>query len=148
VEELAGPVLDVFFRPYTDDEQQIRRDLWSSRLVLMPSRHEGFGLAAYEAIAAGVPVLISEESGLADMLTELVKDDENDRPRVILPVRGDPDTIRARWSDEIGRVLANPRECFERAARIRETILAEVSWARTVSALLAELGITPPSGGR
>ena len=37
----------------------------------MPSRTEGFGLVALEAISAGVPVLVSSESGIAKALEQV-----------------------------------------------------------------------------
>ena len=41
---------------------------YQSDLVSLPSRTEGFGLVALEAISAGVPVLVSAESGIAEAL--------------------------------------------------------------------------------
>ena len=40
-------------------------------LAIMPSRSEGFGLAALEALSAGLPVLASGNSGFGDALKEL-----------------------------------------------------------------------------
>ena len=37
----------------------------------MPSRTEGFGLAALEALSAGLPVLASENSGLGEALKKV-----------------------------------------------------------------------------
>ena len=40
-------------------------------LAIMPSRTEGFGLAALEALSAGLPVLVSENSGLGEALKKV-----------------------------------------------------------------------------
>ena len=40
-------------------------------LAIMPSRTEGFGLAALEALSAGLPVLVSSNSGLGEALKEV-----------------------------------------------------------------------------
>ena len=40
-------------------------------LAVMPSRTEGFGLAALEALSAGLPVLVSGNSGLAEALKKV-----------------------------------------------------------------------------
>ena len=40
-------------------------------LAIMPSRSEGFGLAALEALSAGLPVLVSGNSGLAEALKKV-----------------------------------------------------------------------------
>ena len=37
----------------------------------MPSRTEGFGLAGLEALSAGLPVLVSKNSGFGEALTKL-----------------------------------------------------------------------------
>ena len=40
-------------------------------LCIMPSRTEGFGLAALEALSAGLPIFVSENSGLGDALRKV-----------------------------------------------------------------------------
>jgi D-inositol-3-phosphate glycosyltransferase len=143
VEEIAEQSLDVVLRPYTTSQQRLRDDLWGSRLVIMPSRHEGFGLAAYEAIALGVPVLITQESGLAMMLTQLAEQKGLDPPREVVSVQGRPEEIEKRWADKIEEVLSRTQEAFARAVVLREQILEEISWDRTVAELLEVLGIDP-----
>jgi glycosyltransferase involved in cell wall biosynthesis len=48
----------------TDSEE--RRILASSKLFVFPSRHEGFGLAVAEAMAIGVPCVISDHPALVE----------------------------------------------------------------------------------
>lgn len=59
-------------------------------VLLMPSRTEGFGLVGLEAIALGCPVLISEKSGLAELLQSTPGKDEANRLHVV-PVSQDDD---------------------------------------------------------
>ena len=40
----------------------------ASNLVLIPSRTEGFGLTALEALSAGLPFLVSQNSGFGEAL--------------------------------------------------------------------------------
>ncbi|MBT9573725.1 MAG: glycosyltransferase [Pseudomonas umsongensis] len=42
-----------------------------SSLVVMPSVHDGFGLVGWEAISLGIPLVISENTGLHEHLTEI-----------------------------------------------------------------------------
>lgn len=65
---LARGRVDV--RPYVADPTAVRRDLLRSALRVMPSRSEGFGLVACEAVAVGTPVLVSAQSGAAELLWE------------------------------------------------------------------------------
>ncbi|XP_015759265.1 PREDICTED: uncharacterized protein LOC107338542 [Acropora digitifera] len=54
-------------RSYT--EQEALKDLFCEvDLVLMPSRTEGFGLTGLEALSAGLPVLVSKNSGFGAAL--------------------------------------------------------------------------------
>ncbi len=41
--------------------------LWAADAFVMPSLHEGLGLAAVEAVAAGVPLICSQVDGLSDI---------------------------------------------------------------------------------
>jgi D-inositol-3-phosphate glycosyltransferase len=52
-------------------QEEVKEDLWSNHLFIMPSRSEPFGLVATEAIATEIPVLVSNQSGVAKLLTSL-----------------------------------------------------------------------------
>ena len=52
-------------------EQELKMMFHESDMVAIPSRTEGFGLVALEAISAGRPVLIAGESGIAEALLEV-----------------------------------------------------------------------------
>ncbi|WP_167631834.1 tetratricopeptide repeat protein, partial [Mariprofundus ferrooxydans] len=56
--------------PYTHDRNEIYGNISKASVALMPSWHEGFGLVAWEAIAAGVPLVIGKESGVCRLLDE------------------------------------------------------------------------------
>ena len=67
-EDIAASELIV--RSYKEREQ-LAAQFCEADLAIMPSRSEGFGLAALEALSAGLPVLVSGNSGLGDALKEL-----------------------------------------------------------------------------
>ncbi|XP_015759943.1 PREDICTED: D-inositol 3-phosphate glycosyltransferase-like [Acropora digitifera] len=50
---------------------ELAGQFFEADLAIMPSRSEGFGLAALEALSAGLPVLVSGNSGIGDALKEL-----------------------------------------------------------------------------
>lgn len=56
--------------PFTENKEDMFKDLAQSHIALMPSWHEGFGLVAWEAIAARVPLIITKESGVYQLLQE------------------------------------------------------------------------------
>ncbi len=69
-EEYAQGVINLQALPYTQDRKTLYADLSAASVALMPSWHEGFGLVAWEAIAAGVPLIISKHSGVYRLLEE------------------------------------------------------------------------------
>ena len=56
---------------FSGDQERMYELLASSHVALMPSWHEGFGLTGWEALCAGVPLVCSRQSGLAQLLDEL-----------------------------------------------------------------------------
>ena len=61
--------LDVHW--FDESREHLAELLCKVDLALMPSRTEGFGLAALEALSAGLPVLVSGNSGLGEALKKV-----------------------------------------------------------------------------
>eukprot|EP00058_Branchiostoma_floridae_P016480 XP_002601968.1 hypothetical protein BRAFLDRAFT_94539 [Branchiostoma floridae] len=117
--------------PYGTQEE-IRRDMEACHLVVMPSRAEPFGLVGLEAIAAGVPVLISEHSGLAELIEEL--SDRLGQPtfrHCIVKMKGDTatDADVEKWAERIEDVL-------------KQKLLASKYWEKSHQKFLQACGIT------
>ena len=53
------------------NQEEVKEMFYAADLVAMPSRTEDFGLIALEAISAGVPVLLTSESGIAEALKKV-----------------------------------------------------------------------------
>ena len=83
-------------------------------LAIMPSRTEGFGLPGLEALSAGLPVLVSGNSGLGEALREVPlgsfcvidSEDPKDWAREIKAVRQKSRTVRLRESKLL-------RDCYQ-----------------------------------
>ena len=58
-------------RRFNESREQLARLFCEVDLAIMPSRTEGFGLAALEALSAGLPVLVSGNSGLGEALKKV-----------------------------------------------------------------------------
>ena len=69
-EEYADGVVNLHALPFTEDRRTLYDELSVASVALMPSWHEGFGLVGWEAIAAGVPLIVSKNSGLYRLLEE------------------------------------------------------------------------------
>ena len=58
-------------RSFVKDKQRLRELFCEVDLAIMPSRTEGFGLTALEAMSAGLPILVSGNSGFGKVLRGL-----------------------------------------------------------------------------
>ena len=59
----------ITIRSYCNRQDELKMMMFhESDMIALPSRTEGFGLVALEAISAGTPVLVAHESGIAEAL--------------------------------------------------------------------------------
>ncbi|XP_015778980.1 PREDICTED: uncharacterized protein LOC107356864 [Acropora digitifera] len=101
------------------EREQLAQQFFEADLVIMPSRTEGFGLTALEALSAGLPVLVSHNSGLGEALQE-VPFGKN----VVLDSE-DP----TEWAKEIKTVRSKRREVrLAEAIKLREIYAKEYQW--------------------
>jgi len=61
----------ITIRSYCNEQDELKMMFHQSDIVALPSRTEGFGMVALEAISAGIPVLVTGESGIAEALHEV-----------------------------------------------------------------------------
>ena len=61
----------VTVRSFCNEKGELQEMFLQADLVVLPSRCEGFGLVALEAVSAGTPVLVAGESGIAEALQEV-----------------------------------------------------------------------------
>ena len=101
--------------------EEVKKMLREADLVVMPSRTEGFGLVALEAISAGVPVLISSETGIAKALQDL----EDGMSVVVTSDASDE------WANRIRRLSGKTRgDRNTNALRLREQYKLKYSWEK------------------
>lgn len=103
--------------------ENVARSLGDLDLFVMPSREEGLGTAALEAMAAGVPTVVTRAGGLADVAGDALPSVPPEDPVALAEAVGrlldDPEALRATAS-------AGRRRVEERftAARMTEKTLA------------------------
>ncbi|XP_078670840.1 uncharacterized protein LOC144910969 [Branchiostoma floridae x Branchiostoma belcheri] len=117
-------------------QEDICRHMQQAHLVLMPSRAEPFGLVGLEAMAAGVPVLISDQSGLATLVEEVIPEFYHS----VLEIEGDDSVDVRHWSKQIGKVLRKSKAEFSRAAALKEKLLKSRYWEESHQHLLQACG--------
>ena len=96
-------------------------------LAIMPSRTEGFGLTALEALSAGLPILVSSNSGFGEALkkvpcgSQCVVDSENPK----------------KWAKAIRAVREKDRKVrLEEARLLREMYAVKFSWKEGCGSLV------------
>lgn len=67
---LAGRIVNLKGYEYSDSRDELWSILRYQSVCMMLSLHEGFGLAGWEAISAGIPLIVSENSGLYELLCQ------------------------------------------------------------------------------
>ncbi|KAI8482576.1 hypothetical protein Bbelb_397240 [Branchiostoma belcheri] len=116
--------LQVTFLPY-GTQKDICKEMMKAHLVLMPSRAEPFGLVGLEAIAVGVPVLVSSKSGLADFIHEHV----DELHHSIVDMDGSDEGVTVKLlAQSIERMLKHNRAEFKTAARGKQQLLSTKYW--------------------
>ena len=114
-------------RGFVQDRESLRRLFQEVDLVVMPSRTEGFGLAGLEALSAGLPVLVSRNSGFGKALhsvpfgsTYVVNSEEP-----------------ADWTSAIKTILVKDRRSrLDEAETLRESYGKKYNWAKQIKDLI------------
>ena len=114
-----------------DDSREVLADLFCEvDLAIMPSRTEGFGITALEALSAGLPVLVSGNSGLGEALKKV--------PLGSQSVVDSEDYTD--WAREIKRVRQKERDVRLSESRLlREKYLEKYNWEEPCRSLVIKM---------
>ena len=102
------------------EREQLAEEFCQADLAIMPSRTEGFGLAALEALSAGLPVLVSDNSGIGQALKRV----PNGSDCVVNLEFNNEDPMK--WAKAIKEVCRK-----ERKVRLEEAIMLRQNYAET-----------------
>ncbi|XP_067024623.1 uncharacterized protein [Acropora muricata] len=103
------------------ERDELVKQFYEADLVIMPSRTEAFGLAALEALSAGLPVLVSENSGIGKALKKVPNGSY-----FVVNLELTNEDAAVKWAEAIKAVCRK-----ERKVRLREAILLRQSYAET-----------------
>ena len=106
-------------RSFCKSRDQLKSMFSEADVAIMPSRTEGFGLTALEALSAGVPVLVTRNSGFGKALKNVPYGDsyivDSEEPE--------------EWKKRIQLVLGKKRaQRLEEAATLRDRYADTYSW--------------------
>lgn len=108
----------------------MRRLFQEVDLVVMPSRTEGFGLTGLEALSAGLPVLVSQNSGFGEALCSV--------PFGSIFVINSEDP--GDWTSAIKKIWAKDRKSrLEEAEALRFSYGRKYDWGKQLKDLIKKM---------
>ena len=117
-------------RGFVETRDVLKRFFCEADLAVMPSRTEGFGLTALEALSAGRPILVSDNSGLGKAIKTIPFG------RLFLV---DSDNAEE-WGKAISRVRQTPREIrLKEACSLREAYDKKYKWETQCEKLVKKM---------
>ena len=117
-------------RGFIEDRESLRRLFQEVDLVVMPSRTEGFGLAGLEALSAGLPVLVSHNSGFGEALCSVPFGSS------FVVSSQDPTD----WTAAISKIWAKDRKSrLEEVETLRDSYDKKYNWAKQIRDLLHKM---------
>ncbi|CAH3105905.1 unnamed protein product, partial [Pocillopora meandrina] len=115
---------------FSEDSKEQARDFCAADLAIMPSRTEDFGSPGLEALSAGLPVLVSGNSGLGEALKELPFGSQ------CVVDSGDPEV----WAKEIRNVREKPRIVrLSEAKDLRKHYEKAYNWEKPCTVLVKKM---------
>ena len=120
----------LFVRRFIQMKERLKKLFCEVDVVIMPSRTEGFGLTALEALSAGLPILVSGNSGFGDTLRTLPLG----KPFVV-------DSANPKeWAKAIRAVRLKDRaERLQEIQRLRTSYEEKFSWKKQCEALVEKM---------
>ena len=110
---------------FVQDREGLKRLFQQVDLVVMPSRTEGFGLSGLEAMSAGLPVLVSLNSGFGEALSSVAFGS------AFVIESKDPATLA------IQNIWSKDGECrLEEAVTLRDSYVRKYNWAKQTKELV------------
>ena len=133
-EEIANRLIDcgvpasrLRVREYVQDRESLKRLFQEVDLVVMPSRTEGFGLTGLEAMSAGLPVLVSSNSGFGEALCSVTFGSAS-------VIESEDPTV---WAAAIKKIWSKDRTCrLKEAVTLRDNYGMKYDWAKQIKELV------------
>ena len=117
-------------RGFIQDRETLKSLFQEVDLVVMPSRTEGFGLAGLEALSAGLPVLVSHNSGFGEALCSVPFGSS-------FVVNSEDPTD---WTAAISKIWAKDRKSrLEEVETLRDSYDKKYNWAKQIKDLLHKM---------
>ena len=115
---------------FVEDKERLKGLFCEADVAIMPSRTEGFGLTALEAMSAGLPILVSGNSGFGETLRGLTEG------KSVVIDSDDP----KEWAKAIDAIRQKPRiQRLEEVQSLRRSYEERFSWDRQCQSLVERM---------
>lgn len=116
-------------RKFVQSRDRLKDFLCEADLAIMPSKSEGFGLVAVEALSAGLPILVGSRSGFAKALEDVV------HGHSCVVNSDDP----AKWAEAIEAVRDRHRMRLKEIQAVKASYGKMYSWKKQCEALVERM---------
>ena len=117
-------------REFVKSRERMKELFCEVDMVIMPSKSEGFGLVALEALSAGLPILVGSNSGFARAIKNIPLGKYS-----IVGDSGDP----AKWAEAIEDVQDRHGVVLEESEMLKEHYSKKFCWQKQCEELVARL---------
>jgi 5'-methylthioadenosine/S-adenosylhomocysteine nucleosidase len=135
----SGTTPDIRVKPYTTNSEDLRADYLGASVFMMPSRAEGYGLVACEALSLGVPTLISSNAGLAEVVRKVASEHHLKTDWCLVDHDEDPTVTATRYADTALDILLHEDEAGTYVHQLREHLMPTCSWDAAASQLIRHI---------
>ena len=119
----------LFVREFVKSREKMKDLLCEVDLAIMPSKSEGFGLVALEALSAGLPILVGRRSGFAKALESIPSG------KSCIVDSDDP----AEWAEAIEGVRHRHGMWIDKMKKLRASYDEKYSWKEQCEDLVANM---------
>ena len=125
--EYGVPASRLNVKGFVQDREGLKRLFQQADLAVMPSRTEGFGLTGLEAMSAGLPVLVSGNSGFGEALCSVAFGSS-------FVIKSEDPAV---WTAAIQKIWSKDRKCrLEEAVSLRGNYGRKYNWAKQIKELV------------
>lgn len=132
----VGGSPEIVVRPYTTSKEDLNADLRGATAFLMPSREEGFGLVACEAMAFGAPIVVSQKSGVAELILETARQTGQNFSSCVVEMSGEVKDIAERFASATLPLLVDGAGDEFLYPRLRGYLASVCSWEKAASTFM------------
>lgn len=139
ISQRIAPSVNIIVQPYTSNSDELISDFLKSSIFMMPSRAEGYGLVAAEAMSFGVPVVMSAASGFGELVFQAAKESNFSPEPFVVQMHGTDEEVSLRFAEAAFTILVNEESARTNLHHVRRIIYPRCSWESAGRALVAEL---------